>query len=164
MNIKRLLKNKKGDAISLLILLPVLIISLFILIYNIDMIKCANEVEDVSRICISLAKNSTSYQEALQNVQNYCEKVGKFASVTENNLYVVSTKNDEEILMNVLTDGYNEETMWVNGALIELNLTKYSDYYGASAFKVCSFNSQNCTTIVSTAKTAKIRGYISIGG
>lgn len=157
---KKLLKNKIGNAVSLIMLFPVLLATLFLIVYQIDMTRCNNSVEDTVRICISLAKGSSNYDEALQNISNFCEKQGKFASVTPECLNVISTSGTEEIKINRNSDNYTPD-VWQSGALIEVNLTKYSDYYGASAFKFCRIGSNNCETIVSTAKNASIRGYIS---
>lgn len=158
---KNFLKNKMGNAVTLIMLFPILMATLFLIIYEIDMTKCSNAVEDTARVCISLAKSSSSYDDALQNVINFCEKEGKFASITPNNLNVISTSGESEIKMNKNSDNF-DPSCWHNGAVIELTLTKYSDYYGASAFKFCKLGSNNCATIVSTAKTATIRGYVYI--
>lgn len=146
-------KNKKGNSVTMILLLPVWLVMIFLVSYEIEIANCKSEVEDDARIALRIASLSTDYDTALTSANSYLQSLDEdYSILSPANLKIYSENNNE------IYDAYDEK-FWVSSNVLELTLTKKSSYYGASAFNLCSFDG-SCSVIVPTSVTTKIRMYI----
>lgn len=147
-------KNKKGNSVTMILLLPVWLIMIFLVSYEVEIANCKSELEDDVRVALRIASLSTDYETALTSANLYLQSLEEgYDNLTDSNLKIYA-ENNYEIL-----DVYDEEN-WKPNFLLELTLTKKSSFYGGSAFDLCSFDG-SCSVIVPTTVATSVRMYIS---
>lgn len=150
------IKNKKGNAVTILMVLPIWILLIFIAMYEIEISTSKNELEDDARVALRIASISENYEMALMNASQYLISLDEgYVSLTEDNLKMYSNDN------NVINDPY-DQTFWNNGNILEITVTKKTSYYGSIALDVCSLDKKQCGPIVPTTVSTILRMYITI--
>lgn len=149
----KFLKNKKGNSVTMILLLPVWLLLIFVVSYEIEIANCKSELEDDARVALRIAALSADYETALTSADLYLQSLNEdYPNLTTTNLKIYAENNME------LIEVYDAEN-WQPNFLLELTLTKKSSYYGGAAFNLCSFDG-SCSVIVPTTATTSVRMYI----
>lgn len=150
------LKNKKGNAATILMVLPIWLLLILVAMYEIEIATCRNELEDDARVALRIASISENYEMALMNASQYLVALDDgYTALTESNLKMYSNDNNP-------IEEPDDPSFWRSGNILEISVTKKTSYFGSVALDMCSLDKSQCGPIVPTTVTTVLRMYITV--
>lgn len=141
------LKSKKGDVIEAILVIPIFIVMLIFLGYQMEFHDTRNAVEDANRVITRYIMTSENMDDAVSYVNNYLKK-------RDDSLYFRIDENDEENFFTVeniirihvkdtgeiIEDKELMEEYWVQGNMVEFTFSRKTSYYDVTFNEFCPIN------------------------